>query len=180
MSLKLFTEQTRTIPLDSRILSFAGLTISTQRLVVIALSILAIIMLQLFIKRTRLGKAMRATAENPLAAKLMGLDIDIISSITFATGSALAGLAGALLGSMFTVFPSMGDSVILIAFVIVVLGGLGNIYGAIFGGYILGLAISLGGGYVSSRIQNAFPFIILILVLIIRPTGLFGERKREA
>jgi len=180
LGLKVFSEQTRTIPSDTVILNFAGITISSQRLMAVAVSVIAIIILQLFIKRTRLGKAMRATAENPKAASLMGINIDTISTATFVIGSALAGLAGSMIGSMFSVYPTMGGVLIMTAFVIVVLGGLGNIAGAIMGGYILGLAVSLGGGYAGTRMHDAFPFIILVLVMIIKPTGLFGERKREA
>jgi branched-chain amino acid transport system permease protein len=105
----------------------------------------------------------------------MGVNISRISSITFAIGSAMAGIAGSLLGAIFPIYPEMGMAPVLKAFVVIVLGGIGSIFGAIVGGLFLGIVESLGAGYISSYYKESIAFIILILVLLIRPSGLFGK-----
>jgi len=119
---------------------------------------------------------MRATAQNREAAVIMGVKLDRVYSLTFALGCALAAAAGGLIGAIFVVHPNMGFMPQLKGFVVVILGGMGSIWGAIAGGLILGLTESLGGGYISSQYIDAFAFIILILVLLLKPSGLFGHR----
>lgn len=150
--------------------------VTVQRLYTVAIAVLIIFGLHFFIKHSRMGKAMRAMEQDREAALTVGIGVNEVSSFTFALGSALAGAAGALMGSMFVVNPLMGFSPLLKAFVIVIFGGLGSVVGAIVGGMILGLTEVLGGSYISSIYQDAFAFIILIIVLSIKPTGLFGKR----
>ena len=130
------------------------------------------------VNRTRLGKAMRATFQDRDTAALMGVRIDRMHTITFALGSGLAAAAGALLGPVFVVNPTMGDMAAAKAFAVVILGGLGNIPGATIGGFILAFAEELGAGYVSSGYRDAMGFLLIILILLIKPTGLFAVRER--
>jgi branched-chain amino acid transport system permease protein len=147
--------------------------------VFVVLTALALIGLSwLLIQKTRLGTAMRATFQDRETAALMGVRIGRIHTATFAFGSALAAAAGALLGSTFIVNPSMGDLASLKAFSVVILGGLGNLAGATLGGLILGVAEELGAGYVSSGYRDAAGFVIIILVLLLRPSGLFARSER--
>jgi branched-chain amino acid transport system permease protein len=147
--------------------------------VFVVLTALALIGLSwLLIQKTRLGTAMRATFQDRETAALMGVRIGRIHTATFAFGSALAAAAGALLGSTFIVNPSMGDLASLKAFSVVILGGLGNLAGATLGGLILGVAEELGAGYVSSGYRDAVGFVIIILVLLLRPSGLFARSER--
>jgi branched-chain amino acid transport system permease protein len=139
---------------------------------------LLIIMTSLLINRTKLGCAMRATFQDQDTASLMGVNVDLIYMSTFAIGSSLAAAAGALLGPVYVVSPQMGDLAAVKAFAIVILGGLGNIPGAVIGGFILALAEELGAGYVSSGYRDAMGFLIIIAVLIFKPTGLFARAER--
>lgn len=150
-------------------------------IVVMAIGLMAGLVLML--KRTRLGKAMRATAENPDAARLMGIDPNRVISATFVIGAALAGIAGVLLAANYSVAHFyMGFLPGLKAFTAAVLGGIGNVYGAMLGGLILGMVESLGagylgaltGGFLGSQYQDVLAFVILILVLLVRPQGILG------
>jgi branched-chain amino acid transport system permease protein len=160
----------------SQTIKMGEVIVTVQRLYTVAIAVLVIVGLHFFIKHTRMGKAMRAMEQDREAALTVGVGINEVSTFTFALGSGLAGVAGALMGSMFIVNPMMGFSPLLKAFVIVVFGGLGSVVGAIVGGLILGLTEVLGGAYISSTYQDAFAFILLILVLSFKPTGLFGKR----
>ena len=130
------------------------------------------------INHTKLGKAMRATFQDRDTAALMGIRIGTIHTATFALGSGLAAAAGALLGPVFVAYPSMGDLAAAKAFAIVILGGLGSIAGATAGGFILALVEELGAGYISSGYRDAMGFLLIILVLAFRPTGLFARKER--
>jgi len=121
---------------------------------------------------------MRATFQDRDTAALMGVQIGNIHTITFALGSALAAAAGALLGPVFVAYPSMGDLAAAKAFAIVILGGLGSIPGATLGGFILALVEELGAGYVSSGYRDAMGFLLIIVILLFRPTGLFARKER--
>jgi branched-chain amino acid transport system permease protein len=132
----------------------------------------------LLVNRTKLGKAMRATFQDRDTAALMGVRIERIHTATFAIGSALAAAAGALLGPVFVVVPTMGDLAAAKAFAVVILGGLGSVPGATFGGFILAFAEELGAGYVSSGYRDAMGFVLIILILLFRPTGLFARKER--
>jgi branched-chain amino acid transport system permease protein len=119
---------------------------------------------------------MRATFQDRETAALMGVNINAIHTSTFALGSGLAAAAGALLGPVFVVVPSMGDLAALKAFAIVILGGLGNFAGATLGGFILALVEELGAGYISSGYRDGMGFLLIILVLVFKPTGLFARK----
>jgi branched-chain amino acid transport system permease protein len=152
--------------------------IAPLRLFVVVTALALIVAAWLLIQRTRLGTAMRATFQDRETAALMGVRIGRIHTATFAFGSALAAAAGALLGPIFLAYPSMGDLASLKAFSVVILGGLGNLPGATIGGLLLGIAEELGAGYVSSGYRDAVGFVIIILVLLFRPSGLFARSER--
>ncbi len=130
----------------------------------------------LFIQKTRIGRAMRATFQDTDMARLSGVNVDRIYMFTFAFGAALAGASGALLGAVFWVYPAMGDLAALKSFAVVIMGGLGDFLGAIVGGLLLGVAESLGAGYISSGYKDAIGFVLIILLLLWRPQGLFGKK----
>jgi branched-chain amino acid transport system permease protein len=123
---------------------------------------------------------MRATFQDRDAAALQGIEVDRVFSLSFVVGVALAALAGALLSAVFIVSPDMGNMANLKSFAVVVLGGLGNIPGAVAGGFLLGLAESFGAGYISTGYKDGISFLLLIVVLLIRPYGLFGREGSEA
>jgi len=152
--------------------------VSWLRLFVLVVALILIGATYALINRTKLGKAMRATFQDRDTAALMGVNIKGIYTATFAIGSGLAAAAGALLGPVFLVTPSMGDLASLKAFAIVILGGLGNITGATLGGFILAFVEEIGAGYISSGYRDAMGFLIIIIVLLFKPTGLFARAER--
>ena len=154
------------------------LSVSWIRIFVFCVAILLIVGAHLLIHRTRLGKAMRSTFQDRETAALMGVNINAIHTATFALGSGLAAAAGALLGPVFVLVPGMGDMAALKSFAIVILGGLGSFKGATLGGFMLALVEELGAGYISSGYRDAMGFLIIIVVLIFRPTGLFARAER--
>ncbi len=157
-----------------------GVRLTSEQLTVIAVSFLLMILLRLFILKTRTGKAMRAVSFNLDAAKLMGISTDRIIAITFALGSALAAAAGVLIGMQIPkIDPLMGIIYGLKAFVAAVLGGIGNIPGAVIGGLLIGTSEVMVVGYLSSTFRDAIAFGILILVLLLRPQGIFGRVEKE-
>jgi branched-chain amino acid transport system permease protein len=168
-----------TDPFHTKGINLIFFSTSMIRLLCFLFSVITILLLQMFLSKTKMGVAIRATSQNRNAALLMGINISIIYSITFVVGSALAGLGGVLYGTIFAVFPMMGAMPTLKAFAITILGGMGNIRGAIFGGFILGVAETLGGNYISMQYKNAIGFIIIILVLLIIPQGLFGGKEKK-
>ncbi|MFU0504206.1 branched-chain amino acid ABC transporter permease [Pseudaminobacter sp. NGMCC 1.201702] len=165
-------------PLPTEPLVIGPISISWLRAMVLLIALLLIAGTYLVINRTKLGKAMRATFQDSGTAALMGVNISAIYTMTFALGSALAAAAGALLGPVFVIAPTMGDLASLKAFAIVILGGLGNITGAALGGFILAFAEEIGAGYISSGYRDAMGFLIIIIVLIFKPTGLFARTER--
>jgi branched-chain amino acid transport system permease protein len=161
-------------------LAFGGLVISTNQLVVIAVSLLLVVALQLIVFRTRIGTAMRAVALNPKAAQLVGINNNTVISFTFALGSALAGAGGILYALNYpSIDPLMGVMPGLKAFVAAVLGGIGNIPGAALGGLILGTVETFVGGSQFSTYKDAIAFGVLILILLFRPAGLLGKATVE-
>lgn len=162
-------------PID-KTLQFAGITMEAQRLIVIIGAIVFIILLQLFIKRTRLGTAIEAVSQDREGASLVGISVNRISALTFAIATALAAAAAVLMAPLAFISPEMGSVLILKAFVIVVIGGLGSMKGAIVGGYLLGVIEAMAIAYVSSAYKDVFAFAVLIIILAIRPTGLFRGR----
>ncbi len=159
----------------SRVFTWGGLAVVELRLYVLVVSLLLIAALTLFIKRTRLGKAVRAVAQNRQAAVLMGVDVDRVSAIVFALGSVLGVAAGASVGALFAIAPVVGEGLVIKGFAILILGGLGSIPGAIVGGFVLGVAETLGAGLVSSAYKDVIAFLVMILVLLFRPEGLLGR-----
>jgi branched-chain amino acid transport system permease protein len=148
----------------------------------VAASVCALIALGLFylvIYKTWVGLALRAAAQNRVAVRTSGVDVFRLDAIAFAIGVALAGLAGALLAPLFLVYPTNGVVTTVKGFEIIVIGGLGSIPGALIGGLLLGVVESLGAAFISSPYQNAYGFLLVLLVLLVRPYGLFGERGRE-
>jgi branched-chain amino acid transport system permease protein len=138
------------------------------------------IILDVFVKRTKPGKAMRAVSEDKDAALLMGINVNRTISITFAIGSALGAVAGVLFGVMYTqVYPTMGVMPGLKAFVAAVLGGIGLIPGAVLGGFVIGMVETITKAYLSSQWSDAIVFGLLIIVLLIKPTGILGKNEKE-
>lgn len=165
-------------PLPTEPLIIGPVYMSWLRVVVLVAALLLIAATYVVINRTRLGKAMRATFQDSGTAALMGINVNAIYTSTFALGSGLAAAAGALLGPVFVVSPNMGDIASLKAFAIVILGGLGNVTGAAIGGFMLAFAEEIGAGYVSSGYRDAMGFLIIIAVLLFKPTGLFARSER--
>jgi len=158
----------------------AGVRITSEQLTVIGVSLLLMVLLRAFVQNTRTGKAMRAVSFNLDAAKLMGISTDAIIAVTFALGSALAAAAGVLIGMQIPkIDPLMGIVYGLKAFVAAVLGGIGNIPGAVLGGLLLGISEVMVVGYLSSTYRDAIAFGILILVLLLRPQGILGRVQKE-
>lgn len=161
-------------------IDFEGLRLSYVTILTIGLTLVCMIGLQFIVKKTKIGKAMRAVSEDKHAARLMGINVDKVISITFAIGSALGALGGVLYSvAYYRVEPLMGIMPGLKAFVAAVLGGIGIIPGAMLGGFLMGLIESLTKGYISSSWSNAIVFGILIVVLIVKPAGILGKNSRE-
>lgn len=149
-------------------------------LMVVGVTAPTMVGLTLFVQHAALGKAMRAVAQNPTAARLMGIDVDRVIAATFAIGGALAGVASVVYGLYFgTVGYQMGFTNGLYAFTAAVVGGIGSIPGAVLGGLLIGLVRSLGSGYIDEKWTAALIFVILIAILTFRPSGLLGSRTRE-
>jgi len=154
----------------------AGVHVAVAQIIVVVGAIVLMIFLTLFVRRSRLGKAMRATSFDREAAAMMGIDVDRVIVATFFIGSALAGAAGVFNGLAYQqVWPYMGFQAGLYAFIAAVVGGIGNLPGAVVGGLVIGLAQSFTIGYVSSTFSDAIVFVILIAVLILRPSGVLGR-----
>jgi len=176
------------LPINNQLHALGGAIISDVQLAIIVIALLMMVALMVIVHRTRMGRAMRAVAENPNAATLMGVDINRVISLTFMLGSALAAVAGFMVSANYgIVHYYMGFMLGLKAFTAAVLGGIGNLRGAMLGGVLLGLIESLGAGYIGdltggffgSNYQDVFAFFVLIAVLVFRPSGLLGERVAE-
>ena len=176
------------ILLPAEPIHIAGAVINTTQILILVVTALTLAALMFLVHRTKLGRAMRATAENPRVAALMGVKPDVIISATFVIGAALAALAGVMYAANYgSVQHSMGFLPGLKAFTAAVFGGIGNLAGAMLGGVLLGLIEALGAGYIGvltggvlgSQYQDIFAFIVLIAVLTLRPQGLLGERVAD-
>jgi branched-chain amino acid transport system permease protein len=166
------------VPFPAAPLVLGPVSVAWNRVFVLVVALLLIAATYLLINRTKLGRAMRATFQDRDTAALMGVRIGNIHTATFALGSGLAAAAGALLGPVFVAYPSMGDLAAAKAFAIVILGGLGSIPGATLGGFILAFVEELGAGYISSGYRDAMGFVLIIIILLFRPTGLFARKER--
>lgn len=163
-------------PVDPLVIG--AISVGWNRIFVFAVAVVLIAGAYALIQWTMLGKAMRATFQDRETAALMGIRINSIYTATFALGSGLAAAAGALLGPIFVVNPHMGDLAALKSFAIVILGGLGSVVGATVGGFILAMIEEFGAGYISSGYRDAMGFLLIIVILIFRPTGLFAAKDR--
>jgi branched-chain amino acid transport system permease protein len=161
------------------VLKVAGIQVSYSLLVASLTAVATALLLFAFVAWTYPGKAMRATVQDRTAAQLMGIDIDKVFLLTFAVGSALVGIAGALLAPAYPIFPAVGTNFALAAFVVVVLGGMGSMTGALLGGLLIGLVETFSGFFIDSTLKQAVYFVVFILVLAFRPTGLLGQRGAE-
>lgn len=161
-------------------ISFGPLSINISTIITILVSIILMILLQLFISKSKAGKAMMAVSEDFSAAQLVGINVDHTVSLTFAIGSGLAAVASILFVSSYPqLSPTMGSMLGLKAFVAAVLGGIGIIPGAMIGGVIIGIVEALTKAYISTKLADAIVFGILIIVLLFKPEGIFGMNKRE-
>lgn len=154
------------------------LAISKSRLVAFAIALLVTVAMWLFLNKSTFGKAIRATSEHPEVAQLCGIDIRQVRLVTFSIGSAMAATAGALISIIFTINPEMGRMFIGKGFAIIVLGGLGSFIGAFIGAILLGVSETVTAFYTSTQWSEGVAYLILLLVLIIRPSGLFGKAER--
>ena len=156
------------------------LTISYVSLLTVFMCIVIMIVLSLFINKTRMGKAMRACSEDKGAAQLMGINVNRTISLTFAIGSALAAIAGVLLCSSYSsLMPTTGSMPGIKAFTAAVFGGIGSIPGAFLGGILLGIIEAMAKAYISTQLANSIVFAVLIVTLLVRPAGLLGKNVRE-
>ena len=163
----------------STVLTVGDLKISVVRLVTFVAVTLITIGLHLFLSRTMAGKSIRAVTQDKRAARAMGINVERTFLITFGLGAALAGMAGAMLTPIYSITPAVGGNFILAAFAVVVLGGLGSVWGAYIGGLIVGVVEAFAGYYIDPALKNAIWFIIFLVVLIVRPAGLFGQVGAE-
>jgi len=175
----LFGIQTKSLLKDSsyqQSIDIFNVTITPVQLYTMIISVLAMLLLGVLLKKTAMGKAIRATSEDEKSARHVGIDTNAVISITFAIGGGLAAVAGIMVGYDQNIHPNMGVLAGFKGFTAAVLGGIGNVPGAVIGGFVIGLAEHIGAGYISSLYKDSFSFIILLLVLIARPRGLMGEK----
>ncbi|BDG35753.1 branched-chain amino acid ABC transporter permease [Saccharococcus caldoxylosilyticus] len=166
--------QTMSTPYGN-VVTVLGLTLTMQRVLIIVSTIVIMILLYFFLKKTFIGASIIAMSQNREGANLVGINTNKVAMMTFMISGSLAALAASLASPINLVFPGMGHLVILKAFVIIILGGMGSIPGAIIGGYILGFSESLGATYISNDYKDIIAFVILVIILTVKPTGLFAK-----
>ena len=168
-------------PFDNSAIHLGGVVITPHQILILAVSLVMMIILKLFIDKTRMGKAMRATSLDQGTAMLMGISVNRVISMTFAIGSALAAVGGILIALDFKVYATMGTMMGLKAFVAAVVGGIGNISGAMFGGILLGILETFGVAVfgIPTGLKDTIAFGVLILILLLKPEGLFGKVEKE-
>lgn len=182
LTLVIFKPDPKIMPIliEKKPINIGPLQIGTVTLTTLVLAIVFMIILDIFVKRTKPGKAMRAVSEDKDASILMGINVNKTISITFAIGSALGALGGVLYGITYTqVYPTMGIMPGLKAFVAAVLGGIGLIPGAVLGGFVIGMIETISKAYISSQWSDAIVFGLLIIVLLFKPTGILGKNEKE-
>lgn len=165
------------VPYETATISFLGLRFSIARSVAFLSALVISIILYLFLNFTKTGKAMRAVSQSRIAAQLMGININYIYALTFGIGAAVTGIGGVLLAPNHVMIPTMGMSYSVIAFVVVVLGTMGNFIGAFLGGLIIGVAEAFAGFYLGGDLKIVASMGIFILILLFKPSGLFGRKK---
>jgi branched-chain amino acid transport system permease protein len=164
------------VQMESHVWHLGGITLTSVQLVILAVSLWLMLALHLFVTLTRVGMAMRATAESMVISHTLGIRSDRIIILTFAIASALAGVAGVLVGMSFnSISPYMGVDMGIKGLAAMLLGGLGNVYGAMIGGLVIGIVEVISVGYLSSSYRDAFAFFVIIAVLLFRPRGIFGS-----
>lgn len=166
-------------PVGAAVLEIGDLKLSMVRVITLVAVTLITIGLHLFLARTMTGKSIRAVTQDKRAARAMGINVEKTFLITFGIGSALAGMAGAMLTPIYSITPAVGGNFILAAFAVVVLGGLGSVWGAYLGGLIVGVVEVLAGYYIDPVLRSAVWFVIFLVVLIVRPSGLMGQVGAE-
>ena len=168
-------------PFDNTPLQIGGVAVTPHQILILVVVVVMMVSLKLFVDRSRMGKAMRATSLDQDTAKLMGIKVDRVIAITFAIGSALAATAGFLIALDIKVYPSMGTMTGLKAFVAAVVGGIGSISGAMVGGILLGLVETFGVALlgIPYGLKDTIAFVVLILILLVKPEGLLGKAEKE-
>jgi branched-chain amino acid transport system permease protein len=176
LNLEFFGHEQVVIPTDlSRVFDIGGVTIPELRLYVILSAGLLFLAMTLFVDRTKTGQAIRAVAENRDAAILMGVNVNTIPMVVFAISTALGVAAGVMVGSLFAIAPGIGEGLVIKGFAVLILGGLGSIPGAVVGGIVLGVTEALAAGFISSAYKDVIAFVVMIVVLLVRPQGLMGR-----
>lgn len=178
LAIIVFGAQPKEVPtaLSAAILDVGGVRLAWHRLLVLLAAVALFAALQWFVARTRTGKAMRAMSQNREACAVVGVDVARVARTTVALGAALAGAAAALVSPLFSIFPDVGSLLTLKAFAAVIVGGFGYVKGAIAAAFLIGVAESLAAGYVSYAYKDAIAFVVMVVVLLWRPQGLFGRR----
>ncbi|MFS0787538.1 branched-chain amino acid ABC transporter permease [Shouchella sp. 1P09AA] len=164
----------------TEVISILGITVTQQRILIIFAAVIVMILLQLFLKKTKTGSAIVAMSQNREGAFLVGVNANKVALLTFFISGALAAVAASIASPINLVYPGMGHLVILKAFVIIIIGGMGSIPGAIVGGYILGITESLGATFISSTYSDLIAFVLLVFILTMRPQGLFAKKGAHA
>jgi len=159
-----------------QVFDFGGIFVAQLRMVVIVTAVTLVAIVTLLLLKTKTGKSVRAVAQNRHAAVLMGVNVNLVSSVVFAISSALGVAAGALIGALLALAPGVGESFAVKGFAVLILGGLGSLPGAILGGLVLGVSESLAAGFLSSAYKDVISFLIMILVLLVMPQGLMGKK----
>jgi branched-chain amino acid transport system permease protein len=159
-----------------QVFDFGGIFVAQLRMVVIITAVTLVAIVTLLLLKTKTGKSVRAVAQNRHAAVLMGVNVNLVSSVVFAISSALGVAAGALIGALLALAPGVGESFAVKGFAVLILGGLGSLPGAILGGLVLGVSESLAAGFLSSAYKDVISFLIMILVLLVMPQGLMGKK----
>ena len=166
-------------PVSAQVLAMGDINVSVVRLVTFVATTLITIGLHLFLRKTMMGKGIRAVTQDKRAARVMGINVERMFLFTFGIGAALAGLAGALITPIYSITPGVGGNFIMAAFAVVVLGGLGSVWGAYLGGLIVGIVEAFAGFYIDPSLKNAIWFLIFLVVLVMRPSGLLGQVGAE-
>jgi branched-chain amino acid transport system permease protein len=162
------------VTVGTRSVALGPLSLVTGQILTFIVAIVLAVLLHLFMHRTYLGRALRAVAQHRYAAMLMGVNVKSVYVVAFGLGTAFVGVAAGLLSPQYPVFPTVGTYFVLTAFVIVVLGGMGNLYGAVVGSLIIGVVDTMAGYYISPDLKEVVYFGVFLLILILRPSGLFG------
>ena len=165
-------------PLEAIIIDWGGVLIFGQRMLVVVVGALSFIGLGLFLRHTETGRAMRAVAQNKDAALMVGIDIRRMTRITATLGALMTGLAAATIAPLFDLYPNMGSDVVFKSFAVVIIGGMGNVFGSALAGVLLGVAESFAGGLLNTAVRDGIGFTLMILMLLLRPQGIFGKSVR--